>query len=89
LDGFANAAEALVGDATGRGDRRALDAAVKATGRWTVLVAGLALAVFALGGAPLIHLLTDLPAVRETATTYLPWMLLLPVTASAGFWLDG
>ena len=89
LDGFANAAEALVGDATGRDDRRALDAAVKATGRWTVLVAALALAVFALGGAPLIRLLTDLPAVRDTATTYLPWMLLLPLTASAGFWLDG
>ena len=31
----------------------------------------------------------DLPAVRDTATTYLPWMLLLPLTASAGFWLDG
>lgn len=89
LDGFANAAEALVGDAVGRDDRSALDAAVKATGRWTVLVAVLALAGFALGGAPLIRLLTDLPAVRDTAITYLPWMLLLPLTASAGFWLDG
>ncbi|MCC4307377.1 MATE family efflux transporter [Alcanivorax marinus] len=89
LDGFANAAEALVGDATGRHDRRALDAAVRATGRWTLMVALLALAGFALGGAPLIRLLTDLPAVRDTATTYLPWMLLLPLTASAGFWLDG
>ena len=89
LDGFANAAEALVGDATGRHDRRALDAAVRATGRWTPMVALLALAGFALGGAPLIRLLTDLPAVRDTATTYLPWMLLLPLTASAGFWLDG
>jgi len=89
LDGFANAAEALVGDATGRHDRRALNAAVRATGRWTLVVALLALAGFALGGAPLIRLLTDLPAVRDTATTYLPWMLLLPLTASAGFWLDG
>ncbi|MFC6328297.1 MATE family efflux transporter, partial [Alloalcanivorax gelatiniphagus] len=63
--------------------------AVRATGRWTLVLAVLALAGCALGGAPLIRLLTDLPAVRDTAIHYLPWMLLLPLTASAGFWLDG
>ncbi|EKF73421.1 MATE efflux family protein [Alcanivorax hongdengensis A-11-3] len=89
LDGFANAAEALVGDARGQNDRDAFARAVKTTGLWTVGCAGLALFAFALGGAPLIHLLTDLPAIRDSATDYLPWMVLLPVTASAGFWLDG
>ena len=43
LDGFANAAEALVGDATGRRDRRALDAAVAGTGKWTLIIAAAAL----------------------------------------------
>ena len=89
LDGFANAAEALVGDATGRRDRRALGAAVAGTGKWTLIIAAAALLAFVAGGGPLIRLLTDLPGVRDTATTYLPWMLLLPLTASAGFWLDG
>lgn len=89
LDGFANAAEALVGEAHGRNDRQALGQAIRATGRWTVACAALGLLVFSLGGGPLIHLLTDLPGIRDTATTYLPWMLLLPLTASAGFWLDG
>ena len=89
LDGFANAAEALVGEAHGQRDRAAFLAAVRATGRWTVGCAALALLVFALGGVPLIHLLTDLPSIRDTAVAYLPWMLLLPLTASAGFWLDG
>lgn len=89
LDGFANAAEALVGEAHGRQDRQALGQAIRATGRWTVVCAALGLLAFSLGGVPLIHLLTDLPDIRDTATTYLPWMLLLPLTASAGFWLDG
>ncbi|KZX66811.1 MATE family efflux transporter [Alcanivorax sp. HI0033] len=89
LDGFANSAEALVGDAHGRHDRQALRQAIGATGRWTVACAALGLIAFSLGGVPLIHLLTDLPGIRDTAITYLPWMLLLPLTASAGFWLDG
>ena len=89
LDGFANAAEALVGEARGKQDPQALVAAIRATGQWTVGCAVLGLLAFTLGGGPLIHLLTDLPAIRDTATTYLPWMLLLPLTASAGFWLDG
>ncbi|MDX1803085.1 MAG: MATE family efflux transporter [Alcanivorax sp.] len=89
LDGFANAAEALVGDAQGRRDPAAFRRAVRATGRWTLGCALLALLAFAAGGAPLIRLLTDLPGVRDTAISYLPWMLLLPLTASAGFWLDG
>ncbi|ARB47600.1 MATE family efflux transporter [Alloalcanivorax xenomutans] len=89
LDGFANAAEALVGDALGRGRATELHQAVHRTGLWTLIVAVIALIGFALGGVPLIHLLSDLPAIRDTATHYLPWMLLLPLTASAGFWLDG
>lgn len=89
LDGFANAAEALVGEALGGGDRDGLHRAVAATGKWTLAVAVLALAGFTIVGAPLIHLLTDLPGVRASAVRYLPWMLLLPLTASAGFWLDG
>ncbi|KGD61897.1 MATE efflux family protein [Alcanivorax jadensis T9] len=89
LDGFANAAEALVGEAHGKNDHQALGQAIGATGRWTVACAALGLLAFSLGGVPLIHLLTDLPDIRDTAITYLPWMLLLPLTASAGFWLDG
>ena len=89
LDGFANAAEALVGEAHGRRDSTGLHHAIVATGRWTLGCAALGLVLFALAGAPLIGLLTDLPIIRDTAIHYLPWVLLLPLTASAGFWLDG
>lgn len=89
LDGFANAAEALVGDAHGRGDGAGMDRAVRATGLWSAGMALLMMLGFVLGGAALIGLLTDLPGVRETARTYLPWMMLLPLTATGCFWLDG
>ncbi|MZR63192.1 MATE family efflux transporter [Alcanivorax sp. DP30] len=89
LDGFANAAEALVGEAHGRKNNTELRLAIAATGRWTLGCAALGLALFATVGAPLIGLLTDLPDIRDTAIHYLPWVLLLPLTASAGFWLDG
>lgn len=89
LDGFANAAEALVGEAVGAGDIPALHRSVKATGLWSCYIALGAFVGFMLLGAPLISLLTDLESVRDTAQAYLPWMLLLPFTASLGFWLDG
>ncbi len=89
LDGFANAAEALVGKALGQGRWNRLQGAVSATGIWAIAVALLVLLAFVIAGDDLIHLLTDLPEVRQQAIHYLPWMWLLTLTAAAGFWLDG
>lgn len=89
LDAFANAAEALVGESLGAKNKSALQATLKTTGRWSVYIACGVFLAFFLGGKPLIHLLTDLHAVRDLAASYLPWMLALPFTASLGFWLDG
>ena len=72
LDGFANAAEALVGEALGSKNDKGVQRAVSATGQWTLGIALLALVFFTVAGAPLIHLLTDLPSVRSAATDYLP-----------------
>ncbi|QTF93231.1 MAG: MATE family efflux transporter, partial [Halomonas sp. BM-2019] len=44
---------------------------------------------FALGGQWLIALLTGLPEVRETATLYLPWMVVMPLIAVWSYLLDG
>lgn len=89
LDGFANAAEALVGESIGAKHNDNLQQAVKATGLWSLIVALLAFLGFALFASLLIDLLTDLDAVRITAKQYLPWMLALPFTATLGFWFDG
>ncbi|MDE0373519.1 MAG: MATE family efflux transporter, partial [Rhodospirillales bacterium] len=73
LDGFAHAAEALVGGAVGRRDRRAFRAAVAATSRWAVLVSGFYVAGYALFGNQIVGLISDLPEVRQMASIYLPW----------------
>ena len=89
LDGFAQAAEALTGRAIGRRDWNEFSAAVGAAARFSLLTTVAAMLCFTLGGTALIALLTDLPAVRETAADYLPWMILMPALAVWSYLLDG
>ncbi|MCS2610963.1 MATE family efflux transporter [Halomonas dongshanensis] len=89
LDGFAHAAESLVGRAFGRRDWREFATTVKSVARfsfWTALCAAI---VFALGGNALIALLTGLSEVREAAAHFLPWIVLLPLVAVVSYLLDG
>ena len=89
LDGFAHAAEALVGRALGRGTEDRFRAMVRATGLWS---AGVALAftlAYLVFGTAIIYGLTDIESVRETAREYLPWLIATPLLAFAAFWLDG
>jgi MATE family multidrug resistance protein len=89
LDGFAHAAEALVGAAIGARDRHAFGQAVKVTALWSALGAlGFALVYWG-AGAWIVDRLTDQPAVRVAAQTYLPWAALSPVISVWGFLLDG
>lgn len=89
LDGFAHAAETLVGGAVGARNRAALREAVTAsTGLALALSAGMA-ALFLLGGPSLIAVLTGLPEVRAAAGEYLPWAVVLPLVAVWGFQFDG
>lgn len=89
LDGFANAAEALIGEAIGRGSRRRFRQVFLSALRWSLWGALLLTVVFVLGGRHLIGLLTGIESVRTTASHYLPWLWLLPFTAVWGFLLDG
>ena len=83
LDGFAHAAEALVGKAVGAADGPALRRSVNLALRWSLAVALLFSLAFLLGGPVIIRLLTDLPEVVATARLYLPWVAALPLV---GFW---
>ena len=89
LDGFAHAAEALVGKAVGARSKAALQKSVSIALRWSVYVAGGFCILFLLGGPLLISLLTDLPQVRETTMRYLPWMILSPLVSVWSFLYDG
>lgn len=89
LDGLAHAAEALVGKAVGARSRAALEASVSITLRWSLIIAVGFCAAFYVGGPLLIRMLTDLPEVRETTLTYLPWLVVSPLVSVLPFLYDG
>jgi MATE family multidrug resistance protein len=89
LDGFAPAAQALVGAAIGARDRSALDAAVRTSIRLAALVAGAYALVYALLGPALIGLVTTVPEVREASAAYLPWAVASPLVSVWSYQLDG
>ena len=89
LDGFAHAAEALVGKAVGAKDRQALKQSVTLALRWSLYVSVLFSVFFLVAGKPLIRLLTDLPDVIDVADHYLPWLYVLPVIAVWSYLYDG
>jgi len=78
LDGFAFAAEALVGQAFGAGRLAQLRRAALMCSFWGAIFAlGMALA-FALLGPAIIDVMAKDPGVREAARAYLPWMIAAP-----------
>ncbi len=89
MDGFAFAAEAIVGGALGQGRRDLFRRGAVVASLWGA-VSGLvlALAFVVLGGA-IIDLMTTAPGVREAARAYLPWMVAAPLVGCAAWMLDG
>ena len=89
LDGFAFAAEALVGGAVGAGARARLSRAVGLTFRWGIGGAVLLSAVFWLAGPAIVALMTTAPEVRAAAAAFLPWAAAAPVLGVASWMFDG
>ncbi len=89
LDGFANAAEALVGRAAGDQDRLRYRRAVKLSLQWSAGVAVLFAAIYWIAGPAIISLLTSIESVRASATAYLPWMVASPLLSVWSFAFDG
>lgn len=89
LDGLAHAAEALGGGAIGARDRKAFRDAVRISMLWGVVVAiGFALAYY-IAGPAVIDALTGIEDVRDTARSYLPWAIAMPLVAVFPFVFDG
>lgn len=89
LDGFAFAAEALVGRAMGARQRGALRRAAILTSLWAGGVVVILAATFLLGGKTVISLMTTAPEVREAAGRLLPFLALAPLFGMPAFMLDG
>ena len=89
LDGFAFAAEALVGGALGARSLNALRQAVVASTIWALVVsAGVAL-TYLVAGPLLIAVMTDQPEIQAAAETYLVWIVIYPLLAIWCYQLDG
>ena len=89
LDGFAQAAESLAGEAFGAKDRLGLRAITKYS---TICGAGLAIVIAGCYGVftPwMIDAMTDLSDVRRTAREFVPWVVCMPLVAIWAFQMDG
>ncbi len=89
LDGFAHAAEAVVGRAVGARDRKLFRISVATATLWSAVVALVFSLCYGLFGVVVVQMLTDIEAVRRIAYAYLPWVMVLPVLSVWCFLLDG
>lgn len=89
LDGFAFAAETLVGQAVGARAREAVRQAARMAMLWGVLGAGVLAAGFGLAGPWIIDLMTTAPEVRAAARDFLPWLVAAPLIGVFSWIYDG
>lgn len=89
LDGFAHAAEVLVGGAVGKRTKGEFAAAVRASFRWAAITAGGVVLAFLIVGHWIVNAFSSIPEVREAAYSYLPWVALMPAVSVWCFTYDG
>ncbi|KAA8605816.1 multidrug transporter [Salipiger aestuarii] len=89
LDGFAYAAEALVGRAFGAGQVATLRRGAVMTSLWASGAAVLMAVGFWIAGPALVDLMARDPEVRAAARLYLPWMVAAPVAQIGLIMFDG
>lgn len=89
LDGFAHAAEALVGKAIGARRLQSFYQTCRDTSIWALVTALAFSAVFFLAAQPIAHIFTALPEVISATLEYMPWLWLMPLLAVWSYQLDG
>lgn len=88
-DGFAHAAETLVGHAVGRKDtNRFYQICIEVT-VWGLGIAIFATAIYYFFPHTIIAIFTDLPTVSNNTLTYWPWLTALPLLGFLCFMADG
>ena len=89
LDGFAYAAESLVGRYTGSGERGLRRVAITHLFGWSTLVMLIFTVAYALWGREFLALLTDNVEVLTASGRYFYWVLAVPICGFAAFLWDG
>lgn len=89
MDGFAFAAEALVGQAMGEKARARLHKSAKMTGLWAFGTCLFLAVAFHFGGPSLIALMAKDAQVQAAGNSYLIYMVWAPILGCAAWMLDG
>ena len=89
LDGVAHAAEAVLGERAGRGDRDGYRGGVRIVLFWGGAVGVANVLVYAAAGSAIVSLMTTIPEVRAAAMAFLPWAVLMPLVSSWAYTYDG
>ena len=89
LDGFAIAAESLIGVSMGARSRLAVRRTAILTGAWSAAGSVLMALFFGIFGIWLIKVMATSVEVQQAAAVYLPWMVLSPIVGFASWTLDG
>lgn len=89
LDGFAQAAEVLVGKEIGRKSKKNLRASVIISSKWAIITAVAMTLFYYIFGEMIINLLTNIETIRNISSNYLTWIIILPLLSIWSFQLDG
>lgn len=89
IDGYAYAAEAIVGAAIGAGDKPYTRFSIRALLKWAFGVTLLFTFAYGAFGKELLHLLTDDGDVIAASNGYFYWVLLIPLAGFSAFLWDG
>ena len=89
VDGFAFAAESLVGKYAGAGVPKDTRSAIRYSFVWGMLLALLFSFLYGIGHQPLLRIFTDQAAVIDAAQPYIWWIIALPLISTPSFIWDG
>lgn len=89
VDGFAFAAESLVGRFVGAKDEGGLRQVIRLLFRWGLGLGAAFSLAYLLAGGPLLRLFTDQTEVLQVARRYVGWMVLLPLSGAYAYLWDG
>ena len=89
VDGFAFAAESLVGRYLGEKKTDSLREAIKWLFVWGMGIGVIIGMIYLVFGESILYLFTDIPEVIQTATPYMSWMIAVSITGALAFMWDG
>ncbi|MCH2043624.1 MAG: MATE family efflux transporter, partial [Saprospiraceae bacterium] len=89
IDGFAYAAESLVGKYKGAAQKEKWNRALNLCFMWGMALAGLYTIVYGIWGEDLLAVFSDKPEVINEGKKYLFWFCLLPILATPSYIWDG